>query len=58
VSLATMDIRVLMKYAYFLDERKQAKLQLVQDTSERNVDNPKNIRHEASSYFRKKRRPI
>jgi hypothetical protein len=39
-----------------LDQRKQAKLQWLQDLSERNGDNPNNIRHEASRYFRTKKR--
>ena len=43
---------------HFLDERKQAKLQWVQDPSQRNVDNLNNVRREASRHFRKKRRPI
>ena len=32
---------------HFLDERKQAKLQWVQDPSQRNVDNLNNVRREA-----------
>ena len=40
---------------HFLDERKQAKLQWVQDPSQRNVDNLNNVRREASKHFRKKK---
>ena len=39
-----------------MDERKQAKLQWVQDPSQRNVDNPNNVRREASRYFRNKKK--
>ena len=39
---------------HFLDERKQAKLQWVQDPSQRNVDNINNVRCEASRHFRNK----
>ena len=39
-----------------MDERKQAKLQWVQDPSQRNVDNLNNVRHEASRYFRNKKK--
>ena len=41
---------------HFLDERKQAKLQWVQDPSQRNVDNLNNVRREASRHFRNKQR--
>jgi hypothetical protein len=37
-----------------LDQRKQAKLQWLQDPREINGDNLNNVRHEASKYFRKK----
>jgi len=40
----------------FLDSRKQAKLQWVQDPSQSDVDNPNNVRFEASRDFRKKKR--
>ena len=40
----------------FLDERKQAKLQWVQDLSQRNVDNLNNVRREASRHFRNKKK--
>ena len=39
----------------FIDERKQAKLQLVQNPSQRNVDVLNNIRREASRHFRSKK---
>ena len=41
---------------HFLDERKQAKLQWVQDPSQRNVNNLNNVRHEASRHFRNKKK--
>ena len=37
-----------------MDERKQAKLQWVQDPSQRNVDNLKNVRSEANRHYRNK----
>ena len=40
---------------YFLDVMKQAKLQWIQDQSERNVDNLNNVRREASKHFRNKK---
>ena len=46
------------EYLGFLDQRKQAKLQWVQDPSQSNVDNLKNIRLEASRYFRNKNEEI
>jgi hypothetical protein len=39
-----------------LDQRKQAKLQLSQDPSEINGDNPNNIRRKTSRNFRNKKR--
>jgi len=39
----------------FLDQSKQAKMQLVQDPSQSNVDNLNTVRRDASKYFRKKR---
>jgi hypothetical protein len=39
-----------------LDQRKQAKLQWLQHPSEINGDNPNNVRCEASTYFRNKKR--
>ena len=41
---------------HFLDERKQAKLQWVQDPSQRTVDNLNNVRREASRHFRKRKK--
>jgi dsDNA-specific endonuclease/ATPase MutS2 len=35
----------------FLDQRKQAKMQWLQDQYESNLDNMNNIRHEASTTF-------
>ena len=42
----------------FLDQRKEAKMHLVQDPSQSNVDNLNNVRREASIHFRQKRRNI
>jgi hypothetical protein len=39
-----------------LDQRKQAKLQWLQDPSEVNGDNLNNVRHEASRHFSNKKR--
>jgi hypothetical protein len=39
-----------------LDQKKQAKLQWLQDPSEVNGDNLNSVRHEASRYFRNKKR--
>jgi hypothetical protein len=39
-----------------LVQRKQAKLQWLQDPSEINSDNPNNARHETSRHFRNKKR--
>jgi hypothetical protein len=39
-----------------LDQRKQAKMQWLQDPSEINRDNLNNVRHEASRHFRNKKR--
>jgi hypothetical protein len=39
-----------------LDQRKQAKLQWLQDRKEINGDNLNNIRHETSRHFRNKKR--
>ena len=38
-----------------MEVRKQAKLQCVQDPSQRNVDNLNNVRREASRHFRNKK---
>ena len=42
----------------FLVQRKQGKIQWVQDPNQRNVDNLNNVRLEASRHFRKKRSRI
>jgi len=42
----------------FLDRRKRAKMQWIQDPSRNNVDNLKNVRRDASRHFRNKRRHI
>ena len=41
---------------YFWDERKQTKLQWIQDPSQRNIDNLNNVRCEASRHFRNKKK--
>jgi hypothetical protein len=41
-----------------LDQRKQAKMQWIQDLSQSNVDNLNNVRRDASEHFRKKIRHI
>jgi dsDNA-specific endonuclease/ATPase MutS2 len=41
----------------FLDQRKQAKMQWIQDPSRNNVDNLNNVRREASRHFRNKNKP-
>ena len=40
----------------FLDQRKWAKMQLIQDPSQSNVDNLNNVRHEVSRHFRNKKK--
>jgi len=40
----------------FLDQRKQAKMQWIQDTNQSNVDNLNNVRREVSRHFRNKRK--
>ena len=42
----------------FLDQRKQANMQWIQDPSRSNVDNLNNVRCNASRHFRNKRRHI
>jgi hypothetical protein len=42
----------------FLDQRKLAKMQWVQDPSQSNLDILKNVRHEINRQFRRKRRHI
>jgi hypothetical protein len=41
-----------------LDQRKQAKMQWIQEPSHSNVDNLNNVRRDGSRHFRKKRRHI
>jgi uncharacterized protein YaaR (DUF327 family) len=43
-------------YLKLLDQRKQAKLQWLQDPIEINGDNLNNVRREASRYFKNKKR--
>jgi len=40
----------------FLDQKKQAKMQWIQDPNRRNVDNLNNIRRDASRHFRNKKK--
>jgi hypothetical protein len=40
----------------FLDRRKQARLQWIQDPSQSNVDNLNNVRRDASRHFRNKKK--
>jgi len=47
----------LMKNVYiFLDKRKRAKMQLIQDPSQSNVDNLSNVRREVSRHFSNKKK--
>ena len=39
------------EFLRFLDQRKQAKMQWVQDARQSNVDNLNNVRHEASQHY-------
>jgi predicted metal-dependent hydrolase len=39
----------------FLDQKKQAKMQWVQDANQRNADNLNNVRHETIRHFRNKK---
>jgi len=41
---------------HFLDQRKQATIQWLQDPNQSNEDNLNNVRHEASRHFRNIRR--
>ena len=45
-----------MKCLHFLDQRKQAKIQWVQNPRQSNVDNLNNVRCEASRLFRNKKK--
>jgi len=40
----------------FFDQKKQAKMQWVQDPSQSNLDNLNNVRREASRHFRNKKK--
>ena len=40
----------------FIDQRKQAKMQWLQNPNHSNVDNPNNIRRETSRHFRNKKK--
>ena len=40
----------------FLDQRKQAKMQWIQNPNQSSVDNLNNVRHEASRHFRIKKK--
>jgi dsDNA-specific endonuclease/ATPase MutS2 len=40
----------------FLDQRKQAKMQWIQDPSQSNVDNLNKVRRDASRHFRNKKK--
>jgi hypothetical protein len=40
----------------FTEQRKQSKMQLVQDPSQTNVDNLNKVRHDASRHFRNKKK--
>jgi len=44
------------EFLQLLGERKQAKMQWVQDPRQSNVDNLKNVRREASRCFRNKKK--
>jgi hypothetical protein len=41
-------------FRFFLDQRKQAKMQWIHDPSQSNVDNLNNVRCDASRHFRNK----
>ena len=43
------------EYSGFLDQRKRAKMQWVQDPSQSNVDNLNSVRREVSRHFRNKK---
>jgi hypothetical protein len=42
----------------FLDQRKQAKMQWLQNPNQSNVDNLNNVRYKASIHFKKKKEEI
>jgi len=43
------------EYLRFLDQRQRAKMQWLQVPNRNNVDNPNNVKPEASRHFRKKK---
>jgi len=43
-------------FRLFLDQRKQNKMQWIQDPSQSNVDNLNNVRREVSRHFRNKKK--
>jgi hypothetical protein len=43
-------------FKFFLDQRKQAKMQLIQDPSQSNVDNLNNVRRDVSRHLRNKKK--
>ena len=47
---------IYCSHLYFLDQRKQAKIQWVQDPCQSNVDNLIHVRREASRHFRNKKK--
>ena len=44
------------EFLHFLDERKQAKMQWVEDPSQSNVNNLNSVRNEATRHFRNKKK--
>jgi hypothetical protein len=44
------------EYSQFLDKRKQAKIQWLQNPNQSNGDNLNNVRHESSRHFRNKKK--
>jgi len=48
--------RVNKECSQFLDQRKQAKMQWLQDPSQSNVDNLNNVQREVSRHFRNKKK--
>ena len=51
------DQRIDEEYLGFLDRRKRAKLQWIQDPRQSNVDILNNVRREVSRHFRNKKKP-
>jgi len=46
----------MIECSQFLDHRKQAKMQLLHDPNQSNVDNLNVVRHEANRHFRNKKK--